>query len=288
MQTTINRAGWLIAAILALFVIASMTGVVRGGPLDPPGPPGSTLPQVEPRSPIPPVGWDGTFPIVISQPGSYFLTRPLTGVENTDGIQITNGTVSLDLNGFTLTGVNKTGAGIKVLGLRANIHISNGVVRDWYYGINGWNDDNNQAVFSRVEQITAFNNGEVGIRLGYDSEIIDCNASQNAGGIFTHYSVVRRCHVTDNIAVGIQIEDVSLVEDNKVWNNIVGISMEYTGLQPGNSTVRSNTSTNNSGADIYYSSAFNVLDSNVATCPGWVHGPNDAQIYNQMYQRNPC
>jgi hypothetical protein len=287
MQTTINRAGWLIVAVLALFVVAAMTGVVRGGPLEPPGPPGSTLPQVEPRSPIPPVGWNGTFPIVISQPGSYYLTRPLTGVENTDGIQITTGSVTLDLNGFTLTGVNKTGAGIKVLGLRANIHISNGVVRDWFYGINGWNDDSDQAVFSRVEQINAFNNGEVGIRLGYDSEIIDCNASQNVGGILTHYSVVRGCHVTDN-GSGIIATDVSLVEDNKVWNNNFGILLDYTGDQPGNNTARSNTSTNNSVYDIYFTSAFDVLDSNVATCPDRIDGLNDIQIYNQMYQRNPC
>ncbi len=88
MHTIINRAGWLVAGVLALFVVAAMTGVVSGGPLDPSGPPSSTLPQVEPRSPIPPVGWNGAFPIVISQPGSYFLTRSLNdGSTGTDGIR---------------------------------------------------------------------------------------------------------------------------------------------------------------------------------------------------------
>ena len=42
MQTAVNRAGWLVAAVLALFVVASVTGVVSGGPLDPPGAPAPT------------------------------------------------------------------------------------------------------------------------------------------------------------------------------------------------------------------------------------------------------
>lgn len=37
-----ERLGWLMAAVLAVFVVASVTGVVSGGPLDPPGAPGST------------------------------------------------------------------------------------------------------------------------------------------------------------------------------------------------------------------------------------------------------
>lgn len=286
MRTTVSRAGWLIAGVLALFVIASMTGVVRGGPLDPPGPPSSTLPQVEPRSPIPPVGWNGTFPIVISQPGSYFLTRSLTGVANTDGIQITGGTVTLDLNGFTISGANKTGNGIVILGLRTNIHISNGTVRDWNNGIHGWSDDSNQAVFSRVEHVTAFNNTNIGISLGWDSEIIDCNASQNGNGVSTRFSVVRGCHVTDNSGAGIAAQDVSLIEDNKAWNNSIGIQVSFSGAQPANNTVRSNTSTNNPAFDFYFAGTGNVSDSNVATCPGGVTGA--VQTYNQMYQRNPC
>ncbi len=35
--------------LVSVFVVASLAGVVHGGPLDPPGPPASTLPQVEPR-----------------------------------------------------------------------------------------------------------------------------------------------------------------------------------------------------------------------------------------------
>jgi hypothetical protein len=283
-MTTINRAGWLAAGILALFVVAAMTGVVRGGPLDPPGPPASTLPQVEPRSPIPPVGWNGTFPIVISQPGSYFLTRSLTAPENTDGIQLTNGNITLDLNGFTLGGTNKTGNGIAVIGTFSQIHITNGIVRDWNIAIKGWSAAG-EAVFSRVDHVNAFNNAAIGIQLGFDSEIVDCNASQSGTGIRTHYSVVRGCHVTDNANQGILVDDVSLVEDNKAWNN--GIVITFS-AQPGYNTVRGNTSTNNITADISFDGTGNVSDSNVVTCPGWVSIAVPVQTYNQMYQRNPC
>ena len=283
MHTTINRAGWLVAGVLALFVVAAMTGVVRGGPLDPPGAPSATgtLPQVEPRSPIPPVGWNGAFPIVISQPGSYFFTRSLHGVANTDGMQITTENVSIDLNGFTLAGASQTGTGILVVGKQGVIHISNGVVRDWWNGINGWVDDNNQAVFSRVDHVTAVANANWGIALGYESEITDCNASQNNIGVRTQYSVVRGCHATQNTYVGIYGDVLSLIEDNKAYNNYTGI---HTGA--GTDTVRFNTSTNNQFYDFFFAGTYNLSDSNVVTCPGKVFGT--PQTYNPMYQRNIC
>lgn len=43
MGRIIYRLGWLAAAVLSLVVAASLAGVVRGGSLNPPGPPGSTM-----------------------------------------------------------------------------------------------------------------------------------------------------------------------------------------------------------------------------------------------------
>ncbi|MBI5288556.1 MAG: hypothetical protein HY873_06245 [Chloroflexi bacterium] len=284
MSTTINRAGWLVAGLLALFVVAAMSGVVSGGPLDPPGPPASSLPQVEPRSPIPPVSWNGTFPIVISQPGSYFFTRSLTGTLNANGIEITTDNVTVDLNGFTLTGAGNQ-SGIQAIGQRSGLHIRNGVVRTWGSGVEGW-WAGGEAVYSSVDHVTALGN-TFGIRLGFDSDITDCNASGNVYGIYTHYSVVRGCHATDNSLYGIYAQDVSLIEGNKVWNNDFGIVVTFSGAQPGNNIVRANTSTNNITADINYNGTGNTGDSNVATCPGWVTGAGVLN-YNQMYQRNIC
>ena len=43
MQPIISRGGWIVAGVLALALAASLAGVVRGGPLDPPGPPARTM-----------------------------------------------------------------------------------------------------------------------------------------------------------------------------------------------------------------------------------------------------
>jgi len=43
MKNMRERFAWALVATLGLFVAASVTGVVQGGPLDPPGSPGSTM-----------------------------------------------------------------------------------------------------------------------------------------------------------------------------------------------------------------------------------------------------
>ncbi len=43
MRRMIDRLGWVAAAVLALALAASLAGVVRGGSLDPPAGPGSTM-----------------------------------------------------------------------------------------------------------------------------------------------------------------------------------------------------------------------------------------------------
>ncbi len=287
MHTYINRAGWLVAGVLALFVVGAMTGVVRGGPLDPPGAPSATgtLPQVEPRSPIPPVGWNGTFPIVISQPGSYHLTRSLTGVASTDGIQVNADYVSLDLNGFTLAGFNKTGSGIAVVGTHSGIRISNGVVRNWNKGIDAWSLGR-EAVYSQVDHITALDNADTGIALGSYSEITDCHASLNVYGIATHYSVVRGCHATNNSTYGIWVQDRSLIEDSVASNNGLGIVLD-TGATPGESAVRSSAATHNASWDFRFYGTQHVADANLATCLTSVGG-SGVTLSDQHYERTTC
>jgi hypothetical protein len=187
--------------LLVLFVLIAMTALlatrVRGGPLDPPTPPGPTLPQVEPRNPIPPVGWNGTFPIAIDQAGSYYLTRNLTGTCCPDGIVINASGVTLDLNGFTLTGPGSGfPAGINVQNLHSAITIRNGTIRNWgAWGINA----NAGGVGLTISEVIVLDNG-VGIEL-------------------SDRSTVRDSVVIGNTAQGVRMSDGNLVHDNLIVNN---------------------------------------------------------------------
>src|SRR6202453_25883 len=72
------------------------------GSLTPPGPPGATmltLSQIEPRTPISSGGF------IITAPGSYCLTTNLV-CTNTFGIETFANNITLDLNGFSLTGTS--------------------------------------------------------------------------------------------------------------------------------------------------------------------------------------
>lgn len=98
------------------------------GSLTPPGIPAptmKTLDQVEARTPLA----GGTSPIVISSPGSYYLTASVT-VASGDGITIGANNVTLDLNGFTVstTAFPQNEKGIFLAGTPANITILNGFI----------------------------------------------------------------------------------------------------------------------------------------------------------------
>ena len=47
LRFTLERGGWLVSFVLAVALVASLAGAVRGGPLDPTGPPGSTMKPLE-------------------------------------------------------------------------------------------------------------------------------------------------------------------------------------------------------------------------------------------------
>src|SRR5690348_813653 len=103
------------------------------GSLNPPGAPGptfKTLLQIEPRTPI------SSLPIGISTPGSYYFTTNLTFASG-PGISIQCDDVSIDLNGFTVTG-NRLDSGVSgggAVGGRKNVRISNGTFRNCFNGI---------------------------------------------------------------------------------------------------------------------------------------------------------
>jgi hypothetical protein len=197
-------------AILLVLILAAGTGIiamlatgVRGGPLDPPGPPAAngTLPQIEPRMPIPPVGWNGSFPIVINQPGAYFLTRDIVGAAlplTSNGIEISVSDVSLDLNGFSVFAGNSGLNGVFATASIQRVKVSNGKVEGWIAG-SGINLIN--ASDSTVSGVTVTNNGGDGIDIANGSTVTDCISNKNGFSgvaIYGNASTVRDCLVAGN------------------------------------------------------------------------------------------
>jgi hypothetical protein len=120
------------ARLLSLSFLLSAAGLASAGSLAPPGPPGptfKTLGEIEPRSVLqadPGV----VAPLVIDEPGSYYLTGNVTAIPDNPAITISASNVTLDLNGFTVSGNMEVadGHGIHVIG--SHVTIRNGTVRN--------------------------------------------------------------------------------------------------------------------------------------------------------------
>ena len=113
--------------ITIVFALCLLPAAFGQGLLTPPGAPAPTmksLAQIEPRTAI----TNTVGPVMITQPGSYYLTGNLTVSAGTGGIDIMTNGVTLDLNGFTIssTAADDSSAGIVFYTGWSDITICNG------------------------------------------------------------------------------------------------------------------------------------------------------------------
>ncbi|TMB98176.1 MAG: hypothetical protein E6J42_06555, partial [Chloroflexi bacterium] len=251
-----DKLGWGIAIAVSLALIAALAGVVRGGPLDPTGPPGSTGKTVI-----------TSLPFTISQPGSYVLTSNLTGVSGQSGITVNVENVTIDLQGFELVGVPGAVSGIN--GTQNGLTVLNGTIRNWpSYGVTttgirvgGVADhvnliSNGAGIFfggraavsnCRVETSTSAN---AGIQVGTQSRIINCVSTGNAGvGIAAGNDTnVTQVVATSNGGTEIYGSQRDTLEDCVAD----GGGTAGNGIDVGDSSiVRGCTASNNGGVEIY-------------------------------------
>lgn len=193
--TVVGGSGGL-GAIALFAALAVASGASAQGVLTPPGAPAATmktLTQIEPRADANrlPSSFSPPIAIVISQPGSYYLSAPVGS--NGMGIQINASHVTLDLNGFTLDGFSSGGTGIQVAESVTDVRITNGKLRGWTFaGI--WALDGLQVSVDRVE---VQESGGYGIVVGSGGRVRDCSAAYvaNAGIYAGPGSIVENCTV---------------------------------------------------------------------------------------------
>ncbi len=185
----------LMRAVVGLLFVGRWASA---GDLDPPAgpvtPTHKTLTEVEPRIAVNAANTPGDdlSLFVISEPGSYYLVRPLKGAPGKHGIAIDAHPVTLDLNGFAVPGTTAALNGITVRGDHPGLVIRRGDVGGWP----GIAVDVSGSIGSVVEDVRVRDSG-TGILGSYATIVRRCSAAGNlAGGIFVGPS----CLVVDSLA----------------------------------------------------------------------------------------
>lgn len=178
---------------------------------------------------------DPGFPVTVSEEGSYVLTSNLEVPADSDGIHITSPQVTLDLNGFTISGQGgERGTGVYAF----------------------------TPSLMAVNQITVRNGevcgmGEEGIEVGSNSCIEGIRAIRNDGnGIKADSS----CRITGNIANYNGITGITVDEQCTIDENIAEANGSH-GIAFSNSTVTCNNAIRNEENGI---NGGGVIQGNVA------------------------
>ncbi len=283
--------------VLLSTLVFQPANVFAQGALTPPGAPAPTmksLDQVEPRTIVNATNTpgDSSDSFIISQPGSYYLTTNIVGVAVKNGIEISSGNVTLDLNGFALIGnAPNTGNGIYVSGTYTNITVRNGVITGWtksgadaFFGGSPFNllfaDLNVSANVQRgiytkgpcvVRDCFCQANHMDGIQCNPDGLIIDCISTDNGQiGIEAWNSVVRNCWVKGNGADGIYIRP-GWVTGCFIENNVAsGITVVGSGSEiTGNTCMGNNISASTTDGGISVFSSNNRIEENHISTSGY-------------------
>jgi parallel beta-helix repeat protein len=141
------------------------------GLLTPPGAPGptmKTLAQIEPRTPI-------SSPVTITNPGSYYLTTNLTVPAFGSAITINAENVTLDLNGYTLSGVPNSFGAIIIASNHAAV--VNGFIRNCAFN---YAVDAGSVSGCRLENLILSGNSS-GINAGSEAIVRNCVAINDVG-----------------------------------------------------------------------------------------------------------
>ena len=252
--------------MMAMGLAVLAAGIVSGqGSLTPPGAPAATmktLDQVEARTPISAAGFS------ITESGSYYLTRNLemSGAQN--GISVAANNVTIDLNGFTINGVDGNRAGISI-GTYSNVKVMNGKFTHCYRG----------AVYAENAEECSFEDLQVSYSAqgqlfpaiigGPKTTVRDCqimgckyNALEVSSG-----STVEGTRICENEGSGITVSGTgSRIEGNDIRDN-TGAGLEVTGQK--NLVKRNQVIGNGDNYDFVAGNQLNLLLCEIPETLDW-------------------
>ena len=229
-----------------------------------------TLAQVEPRIQIDAAHTPGdagaTF--IISAPGSYYLTGNFAGESGKHGIVVNADNVTIDLNGFTMTGPGTNSAITMPAPPTApeNTTVRNGTITNWGFAVT-------LRERARVEDLTVTRNIFDGLSTGNGALIVDCvvsNNGQNGLGAGSG-SVVRSSLASNNSGHGIAVAHGSVVSHCTTFGN-GGAGMFASG---GGSTFEHCSASFNGGTGIAGNQRSTVVD-----CSATVNGAFGISVFD--------
>lgn len=205
----------------ALVALTAGAAISIGGPLAPPAGPISptykTLTEVEPRTPIQSLPGNATALHRITQSGSYYLTGELVVPGGRSGIVVEAAGVTIDLNGFRITGQAGSLDGISAAGAT----VANLTIRDGSITLMGDDGIDANVTRVRVENVSSSTNGDAGVLTGSTAVLTSVRAQTNGGlGIDAgSNSTLQDCVANDNGGLGMQADAASVVRGCAAINN---------------------------------------------------------------------
>ncbi|MBI5289351.1 MAG: right-handed parallel beta-helix repeat-containing protein [Chloroflexi bacterium] len=145
--------------------------------------------------------------------------------------------VTLDLSGFTLTGVPSSFSGVAVFGLRRGITVRNGTLSNWELsGLFAL-----PAEGGTFENLNAEWNAEYGLYTGAGSTLSNCSAASNGkAGVVADKATITGCASTGNGDQGFYISNSVLTDCMASSNTSAGIEA-YSGVRVDGCNVYSNS-----------------------------------------------
>ncbi len=201
---------------------------------------------------------NGGFPYTITASGSYRLTGNLASPGSTNGINVNASNVTIDLNGFSITGAVIGGGGIDAQPGTVGTTVENGTVTGFGTGVQLGSN-------SIVKSVHADSNYNAGIYITSNNGLIEgCTANSNTqnGAILGNNGVIEGSTANSNGSNGILCTGYGCaISGNTASGNNTGISVS-TGSLIVHNTIDSNTTVGISASDATTGYGENVINGN--------------------------